>query len=85
MTQSMTQIQTDVLIIGAGIEGLFRRGTYAYAANGHNVTILEARGLLNGRICGQYVPSSTVPLELGPELVHGEPREIWEMIEECAN
>jgi monoamine oxidase len=70
----------SVLVIGAGVAGLAaaRRLTEA----GLQVTILEARNRLGGRIHTLHDSTLAIPLELGAEFVHGQPEEIWEIVRE---
>jgi monoamine oxidase len=67
---------TDVLIIGAGVAGLaaWRKLNSA----GLQVTALEARDRIGGRILTDY--STPSPIELGAEFVHGKPKEIWPIL-----
>jgi monoamine oxidase len=68
----------SVLVIGAGVAGLAAAGRLAQA--GANVTILEARDRLGGRIHTWRDRRLPVPVELGAEFVHGEPSEIREIV-----
>ncbi|MBV9927273.1 MAG: FAD-dependent oxidoreductase [Acidobacteria bacterium] len=70
---------TDVLVIGAGASGLAAAGDLAAA--GLRVRVVEARGRVGGRVHTLYESSSPVPVELGAEFIHGEPRETWELVE----
>jgi monoamine oxidase len=69
----------DVIVIGAGAAGLSAAADLA--ASGLDVTVLEARDRVGGRILTHRPPSTGWPIELGAEFVHGRPREIWELIE----
>ena len=72
----------DVLIIGAGAAGLAAAEQLSRA--GLNVTILEARDRIGGRI--HSIPSKTgsLPIELGAEFVHGARNEVWTSIKAAA-
>lgn len=72
----------DVLIIGAGVAGL--AAARELCAQGHNITILEARDRVGGRILSVHESRLPVPAELGAEFVHGRPPEIWDLIRERA-
>ena len=66
----MEREQEDALVIGAGAAGLAAARELSGA--GCRVTILEARNRLGGRIFTLRDPRSPVPIELGPEFIHGE-------------
>jgi monoamine oxidase len=53
----------------------------ALSDGGLSVIILEARDRIGGRIFTRHIPSFPTPIELGAEFIHGEPREIWEVVE----
>jgi monoamine oxidase len=61
--------QTEVLIIGAGAAGLMAAHTLVKA--GKNVTLLEARNRIGGRIHTLVNQSFFKHAELGAEFVHG--------------
>src|SRR5262245_17571376 len=69
----------DVIVIGAGAAGLSAAADLA--ASGPDVTVLEARDRVGGRILTLRSSSAEWPIELGAEFVHGRPREIWQLIE----
>jgi monoamine oxidase len=64
---------TDVLVIGGGIAGLTTARRLSGA--GVQVTLLEARDRLGGRIWTRQ--TSDYPVELGAEFVHGRTEEIF--------
>jgi monoamine oxidase len=70
----------DLIIIGAGIAGL--SAAVALSRKGLDVTILEARDRLGGRVFTQWDDCFNVPVELGAEFIHGCPREIWDLLRE---
>lgn len=72
-------IDDEVLIIGAGIAGLTAARTLAEA--GLNVTVIEARERIGGRILTHRVADE--PIELGAEFVHGRPPELLALITEA--
>jgi monoamine oxidase len=66
---------TDVIIVGAGAAGLAAAETLSAA--GLSVRILEARRRRGGRIDTRYLSDWPMPVELGPEFVHGRSEEIF--------
>lgn len=69
----------DALVIGAGVAGLAAAGELARA--GVNVTILEARDRIGGRVNTRHDPLCAAPIEMGAEFVHGTPRELFDLID----
>lgn len=63
-----------ILVVGAGAAGL--AAARVLTAAGRPVRILEARDRIGGRIHTVRHASIPLPIELGPEFVHGEPAEI---------
>ena len=63
-------MDADILIIGAGVAGLFAARNLSAA--GKKVIILEARDRPGGRIQTLYDPSFELPVEMGAEFVHGD-------------
>jgi monoamine oxidase len=76
---AQTQMETDVLVVGAGAAGLAAARELAGA--GLRVLVLEARARVGGRIYTRRVDELAVPVELGAEFVHGKARALWEIIE----
>ena len=69
----------DVLIIGGGATGLIAwRELHSV---GLQVVVLEARDRIGGRILTDHSTSS--PIELGAEFVHGKPKAIWPILEKA--
>ena len=81
----MSDIQYDVLVIGAGAAGLNAARLLAQA--GRRVAVVEARDRVGGRIWS--VAESTdnsspkLPVELGAEFIHGLPAETWSLVSEA--
>src|SRR5690348_7549898 len=67
-----------ILVIGAGAAGL--AAARVLTAAGHPVRILEARDRIGGRVLTVRHASLPLPIELGPEFVHGEPEEITGLV-----
>ncbi len=66
------------IVIGGGIAGLI--GARDLAKNDWDVTLIEARARLGGRILTTY--SQGVAIELGPEFIHGNPQETFELLDD---
>lgn len=66
----------DVVVIGAGAAGLVALRELDRA--GVRVLCLEARERIGGRAFTIHEPMSPVPIELGPEFIHGTPPEIFD-------
>jgi monoamine oxidase len=71
----------DAIVIGAGAAGLTAARLLAEA--GMQVTLLEARDRIGGRMLSARVPGLPVSLELGAEFIHGTPKETWRLIHEA--
>jgi monoamine oxidase len=72
-------MQSDILIIGAGMAGLTAARTLAQA--GRRVTLLEASPRVGGRI--HTLREANEIIELGAEFIHGKPPELWSLLEEA--
>ena len=75
-------MQKSILIIGGGIAGL----ATAYELSKHNVqvTLLEAKNRLGGRIHTFYDISFSQPVELGAEFIHGDLPHTLSILNEAA-
>ena len=71
--------EAQAIVIGAGAAGL--SAARDLAAAGLSVLVLEARDRVGGRVHTLHEPQLPVPVELGAEFIHGEPRETWEIVE----
>lgn len=60
----------DVVVIGAGAAGLL--AARAISEAGHRVVVIEGRTRIGGRILTRHDHEWPMPVELGPEFVHGE-------------
>src|SRR5688500_408861 len=72
----------DVVVIGAGAAGL--AAARAISEAGHRVHVLEARTRLGGRILTVHDPEWPLPVELGPEFLHGEAEEARRIVDTAA-
>ncbi len=63
-------MQRTILIVGAGAAGLM--AARALSSAGLEVTILEARDRIGGRINTIHDPAFSLPIEAGAEFIHGE-------------
>jgi monoamine oxidase len=70
-------MRTEVVVIGAGVAGLSAAKVLCEA--GLSVTIVEARDRIGGRIYTHRDRLNAVPIELGAEFVHGEPKELFDI------
>jgi phytoene dehydrogenase-like protein len=61
----------DVVIIGAGAAGL--AAAAELAPSGRSLLLLEARSRIGGRVWSRNETGLPVPIELGPEFIHGRP------------
>jgi monoamine oxidase len=69
--------RSDILVLGAGAAGLAAARELSLA--GFEVTVLEARDRIGGRIHTLRDPQDGFPVELGAEFVHGSPPETLEI------
>lgn len=70
-----------VIVIGAGAAGLSAARQLVDA--GVDVTVLEARNRIGGRVWTREVPGLNVPVELGAEFLHGTVPEIDEIVRDA--
>lgn len=70
-------VDERVAIIGAGVSGLAAAKCLVDA--GLEVTILEARDRIGGRVWTSEAPGLSVPVELGAEFLHGQTDDIDEI------
>lgn len=71
--------QPRVLILGGGMAGLV--AARALARAGADVDVIEARERLGGRVLTEHVDAWPLPIELGPEFVHGRPQATLKLLE----
>ena len=69
----------DVLIIGAGAAGL---AAARKLVDTHKVLVLEGRERIGGRILTHRTAEHPLPIDLGPEFIHGRPPETFGLLEE---
>jgi monoamine oxidase len=72
----------DVVVIGAGAAGL-AAARHLHEA-GIDVTILEARDRIGGRVFTVREPQTSSPIELGAEFVHGRAPELQALVEDAS-
>lgn len=70
--------ESEILIVGAGAAGL---AAARELSSKFNVTVLEARARIGGRIHTHFDPTAGAPIEFGAEFVHGKPPETLKLVE----
>ncbi len=68
----------EVIIVGAGVAGL--AAAAELTKRGIDVTVLEARDRIGGRILTRHLREWQTPLELGPEFIHGLDPALWQLV-----
>ena len=74
----MQDSRVDVVIIGAGIAGL--SAAQKLLKSGRTILILEARDRTGGRMRTESQEPGCA-IDLGPEFIHGHPRQIWDIVD----
>jgi len=69
----------SILILGAGAAGLAAARDLSRA--GKQVTVLEARDRIGGRVFTLTEPNRPAPIEFGAEFIHGKSPALWELAE----
>ena len=69
----------EIIVIGAGIAGLAAARDLLH--RGYNVTVLEARNRLDGRIYTERTLFD-IPVEFGAEFLHGDRIPTWEIVKQ---
>ena len=73
-----TKAKREVIVVGGGVAGLAAAGELG--RRGFNVTLLEARARLGGRIFTAHPGGWSGPVELGAEFVHAGNAALWRRI-----
>src|SRR5579872_617476 len=74
----MSESKCDVVVIGAGAAGL--AAAKRIAGFGLDVTVVEARDRVGGRIHTLRPSGWPAPVEAGAEFIHGLPAETWNAV-----
>ncbi|HET9392441.1 MAG TPA: NAD(P)/FAD-dependent oxidoreductase [Candidatus Rubrimentiphilum sp.] len=77
----MTDINTEVAIIGAGAAGL--AAARRLHERGIDAVVLEARDRIGGRAYTLQPSRESAPVELGAEFIHGTPPVTLSLMHEC--
>src|SRR5262245_529202 len=77
-SRSRARAAVDVLIVGAGAAGL--AAARDLSESNLQVTVIEARHRIGGRIFTVHDTTVPLPVELGAEFVHGEVEEIFDIV-----
>ena len=73
----------DVILIGAGAAGL--AAADVLTRSGCSVLVLEARERIGGRCWTRRMPGLQVPVELGAEFIHGEPKATLDLLRKAGS
>lgn len=73
--------RVDVVVIGAGAAGLAAAGALRRA--GRRVRVLEARDRIGGRVLTARTRGLPLPIELGPEFIHGDAPETGRVLRQA--
>jgi monoamine oxidase len=76
-----SQVQADVLVVGAGAAGLAAAAELGRA--GRSVLLVEARDRIGGRCHTRRLPGVPVPVELGAEFIHGRPEATFSLMQKA--
>ena len=74
----MRAVVSDVIVVGGGVAGLAAAGELG--RRGFNVTLLEARDRLGGRVWTVRPSGWGLPVELGAEFVHTGNDPMWRLM-----
>src|ERR1043165_5132 len=73
-------LETEVVIIGAGVAGLVAARQLAHA--GKQVIVVEARNRTGGRVFTNHDAAFSQPVELGAEFIHGKLKHTLALLKE---
>ena len=76
------KFDADVIVIGGGVAGLAAARRLVESSPAPRVLLLEGRDRLGGRILTHRTVDHPLPIDLGPEFIHGRPPETFGLLAE---
>ena len=76
------EFDADVIVIGGGAAGLAAARRLVETSPKLRLLLLEGQGRLGGRILTHRTADFPLPIDLGPEFIHGRPPETFALLQE---
>jgi len=70
-----------LIVVGAGASGLY--AARELSAAGYQITVLEARDRIGGRIYTRREAFCPAPIEMGAEFIHGKSPELFDLVRQA--